>query len=72
MKAFAIFTIVVAALGMTLGLLMQMGNMAEQAIGATYLGSGFVCVLLGLVVVALTDIREAITKQFQSSATSAS
>lgn len=63
MKGFGIFAIVLASLSMALGLLMQMGNPAEQTRGAMYLGNGFMSLLLGLIVVALADIRNAVTKR---------
>jgi len=64
MKNFAIFTIVLTALGMLIGFIMLVsGNGAEQAVGAALLESGFTGVLLSCAVIALADIRDAITSQ---------
>jgi hypothetical protein len=62
MKGFAIFILVLCVIGALIGfMMMTIGNNLEATQGAGLLGSGITGILLSCVVIALADIRKALT-----------
>jgi hypothetical protein len=58
MKVFAICMVVLACLGVLIGLLMLTGGPTVQSGGMVLVGAGFMSILLSCAVIALADIRK--------------
>ncbi len=66
MRGFAIFTLVLAAIGSFIGLVMMItGNRVDGMVGSAMLGGGFTGILLSCVVIALADIQVLLSALFQ-------